>query len=177
MNKEITLAGGCFWCIEAVYLEMRGVIKVESGYMGGHIMNPTYEQVCEGSTGHAEVVKLQYDSTVITLNEILAVFFKVHDPTSLNRQGADVGTQYRSAIFVDDESDLIFCNQVIQTMNTSALYAKPVVTEVNRATEFYLAEDYHQNYLANHPEQAYCRFVVQPKVDKFRKVFAQLRNP
>jgi methionine-S-sulfoxide reductase len=172
----ITLGGGCFWCLEAVYLEMNGVISVESGYMGGHIEHPTYEQVCHGSTGHAEVVRLQYDSEKVSLQDILAVFFKIHDPTSLNRQGADVGTQYRSVIFTYQEADFTACEKLINELNESDAFAKPIVTEVQRAGIFYPAEDYHQNYFANHPEQAYCRFVVQPKVEKFRKVFSKYQH-
>lgn len=171
--QEITLGGGCFWCLEAVYLEMNGVISVQNGYMGGHVENPTYEQVCTGNTGHAEVVHLRYDSELVSLQDILAVFFKVHDPTSLNRQGADVGTQYRSAIFTHQDDDGQICLNLIKELNESGAYTKPIVTEVQAAGIFYPAEAYHQNYFANHPEQAYCRFVVQPKVDKFRKVFSK----
>lgn len=172
----ITLGGGCFWCLEAVYLEMKGVLTVQSGYMGGHLEHPTYEQVCTGDTGHAEVVQLTYDQKLVSLHDILAVFFKVHDPTSLNRQGADVGTQYRSAIYTHQEADLEVCISLIKELNNSGAFNKPIVTEVKPAVIFYPAEDYHRNYFANHPEQAYCRFVVQPKVEKFRKVFSQFQQ-
>lgn len=174
--QEITLGGGCFWCLEAVYLEMKGILSVQSGYMGGQTPNPTYEEVCSGETGHAEVVSLKYDPNLVKLHEILAVFFKLHDPTSLNRQGADVGTQYRSVIFTNHPADAELSHQIIVALNESQVYSKPIVTEVLPASDFYPAEDYHQNYFANHPDQAYCRFVVQPKVEKFRKVFKDFQQ-
>jgi peptide-methionine (S)-S-oxide reductase len=170
MSQEITtLAGGCFWCLEAVYDELRGVTDVVSGYMGGSASNPTYRQVCTGQTGHAEAVQLTFDPAVITFRDILEVFFTIHDPTTLNRQGADVGTQYRSAIFYHTPEQKVTAEQVIADLSAAELWGSLIVTEVAPASAFYPAEDYHQNYFANNPTQGYCLAVVAPKVAKFRK--------
>lgn len=165
------LGGGCFWCLEAVYLEARGVTRVESGYMGGTTASPTYEQVCAGTTGHAEVVRLEFDPSVISYRDILEIFFTIHDPTTLNRQGNDVGTQYRSVIFTTSPEQEATARKVMAEM--AAVWDAPIVTEVLPAETWYKAEDYHQNYFAQHPLQGYCAFVVAPKVAKFRKTFAE----
>ena len=170
--KEVaTLAGGCFWCLEAVYVELKGVEKVVSGYSGGKVPKPTYEQVSSGSTGHAEVVQITFDPQVITYKDLLEVFFTIHDPTSLNRQGADVGTQYRSAIFYNSPEQKSVAEKVIADINAAKIWKAPIVTEVTKLDAFYKAEDYHQNYYALNPNQAYCRMVIEPKVLKFRKQF------
>jgi peptide-methionine (S)-S-oxide reductase len=172
--KEIaTLAGGCFWCLEAVFDEMKGVESVESGYMGGKTPNPTYEQVCSGETGHAEVVRLAFDPTVVSLREILEVFFVIHDPTTRNRQGNDVGTQYRSAVFYYSAEQKTAAEQVIADLNSAKIYDDPIVTEVTAASQFYVAENYHQEYFRRNPAQPYCAYVVRPKVAKFRKNFLE----
>ncbi|QYF95700.1 peptide-methionine (S)-S-oxide reductase MsrA [Massilia sp. PAMC28688] len=163
------LGGGCFWCLEAVYLEARGVLHVESGYMGGHDPAPTYEAVCGGGTGHAEVVRIAFDPAVISYRDILEVFFTIHDPTTLNRQGNDVGTQYRSVIFYQSPEQEATARQVIAEM--ANVWDGPIVTEVQPVTTWYKAEDYHQNYFQQNPLQGYCAFVVAPKVAKFRKTF------
>ncbi|MBL8163026.1 MAG: peptide-methionine (S)-S-oxide reductase MsrA [Anaerolineae bacterium] len=169
-TREVaTLAGGCFWCLEAVYDQLRGVISVESGYEGGHVQNPNYKQVCTGMTGHAEVVKVTFNPQEISFRDLLDVFFTVHDPTTLNRQGADVGTQYRSAIFYHSPEQKAVAEQVIAELTASKLWRDPIVTEVAPTTTFYEAEGYHQEYFANNPDQGYCRMVVAPKVAKFRK--------
>lgn len=171
MATEIaTLGGGCFWCLEAVYQELKGVARVESGYAGGHVPNPTYEQVCDGTTGHAEVVRLEFDPDVISYREILEIFFTIHDPTTPNRQGNDVGTQYRSVIFYHSPEQQEIARQVIACM--ASVWDAPIVTELSPVPTYYKAEDYHQNYFREHPLQGYCAFVVAPKVAKFRKVFA-----
>ncbi len=175
MTNEIpgaiaTLGGGCFWCLEAVYQQMRGVDKVESGYSGGQITNPSYEQVCEGTTGHAEVVRIHFDPSLTSYRDILEVFFTIHDPTTLNRQGNDVGTQYRSVIYTHDDAQLAMAKQVMAEM--AHVWDAPIVTELEPAPVFYKAEDYHQDYFLNHPLQSYCAFVVAPKVQKFRQTFA-----
>ena len=170
MNTDIaTLGGGCFWCLEAVYQELRGVLQVESGYSGGHVPNPTYEHVCEGTTGHAEVVRVHFDPAIVSYRELLEVFFTIHDPTTLNRQGNDVGTQYRSVIYTHSDEQMAIARQVIAEM--AHVWDAPIVTELAEAPVFYRAEEYHQNYFINHPMQSYCAFVVAPKVAKFRKVF------
>lgn len=171
MSEKATLAGGCFWCLEAVFEELRGIEKVESGYSGGHVPNPTYEQVCTGTTGHAEVVQLTYDPGVISYREILEVFFTVHDPTTLNRQGPDVGTQYRSAIFYHDEEQRRTAEEVISELEEKGVWEDPIVTEVVPFEAFYPAEEYHREYFRNHPDQPYCRVVIAPKVAKFRKQY------
>lgn len=165
------LAGGCFWCIEAVFDELRGVVSVESGYSGGHTENPSYRAVCNGMTGHAEAVRITFDPNVISYTDILRVFFAIHDPTTLNRQGADVGTQYRSAIFYHNEAQHADAEAVIRELTESHLWPNPIVTEVTPFGKFYVAEDYHQEYFANNPNQPYCRVVIEPKVAKFRKHF------
>ena len=170
-DQTATLGGGCFWCTEAVFQQIRGVIKVESGYCGGQVHNPTYEQICTGQTGHAEVVRLRFDPTLITYAEILEIFFTIHDPTTLNRQGADRGTQYRSVIYYHDQTQQQIAQATMQKM--AAIWDDLIVTELSMAPQFYMAEDYHQNYFRQHPEQGYCSFVVAPKVAKARKVFAE----
>jgi len=170
-SEQITLGGGCFWCLEAVYELVDGVLAVESGYCNGELRNPTYEQVCSGNTGHAEVVKLSYDPQRITLRELLEIFFTIHDPTTLNRQGNDVGTQYRSGIYVETPEQAQQAREVVAQAN--AALGGRVVTEIEPLRNYSRAEDYHQHYFANHPGQGYCAFVVAPKVEKFRKTFAQ----
>lgn len=170
MTKEVAvLGGGCFWCLEAVYQEIKGVEHVESGYTGGHVENPSYEQVCEGATGHAEVVALTFDNEKISYRELLEIFFTIHDPTTLNRQGNDVGTQYRSAIYYQSPQQKAAAAQVIAEM--ANVWDAPIVTELSAAETYYKAEDYHQNYFRQHPLQGYCAFVVAPKVAKLRKMF------
>jgi len=172
MAEIATLAGGCFWCLEAVYDQTKGVSSVESGYMGGQNADPTYEQVCSGRTGHAEVVQITFDPTVISFRELLEMFFVIHDPTTLNRQGNDVGTQYRSAIFPHSPGQKQAAEAVIAALTKEKVYDNPIVTEVVPATTFYVAEAYHQEYFARNPSQGYCTHVVGPKVAKFRKQFA-----
>lgn len=170
--KEVaTLAGGCFWCLEAVFDDLKGVESVESGYMDGRTPTPTYEQVCSGETGHAEVVRVTYDPKVVSFKEILEVFFVIHDPTTLNRQGNDVGTQYRSAIFCESPEQKSVAEEVIANLNAAKIYDNPIVTEIAPASRFYVAEDYHQEYFRRNPAQPYCAYVVRPKVAKFRKRF------
>jgi peptide-methionine (S)-S-oxide reductase len=166
-----TLGGGCFWCVEAVFEGLKGVERVESGYSGGPTPNPTYRQVCSGSTGHAEVVRVSFDPRVISFREILEVFFTAHDPTTLNRQGGDVGTQYRSVIFYNDDQQKEIAEKVIDELNAADIWDAPIVTEVVAAQPFYKAEDYHQEYFRNNPGEGYCRVVIAPKVAKFRKRF------
>jgi peptide-methionine (S)-S-oxide reductase len=168
-----TLGGGCFWCIEAIYLEMKGIISVVSGYSGGKIKNPSYREVTSGMTGHAEVVQITFDPGVITYRDILTIFFHVHDPTTLNRQGADVGTQYRSVIFYHDETQKAIAEDVMKEIDGSELWTGRIVTELSPLSAFYVAEDYHQDYFANNPNAPYCTFVVSPKVEKFRKNFKE----
>ncbi|MDQ3818580.1 MAG: peptide-methionine (S)-S-oxide reductase MsrA, partial [Acidobacteriota bacterium] len=171
-RREVaTLAGGCFWCLEAVFDDLRGVESVESGYSGGHVPNPTYQQVCTGKTGHAEVVQITFDPQVVSFREILEVFFAIHDPTTLNRQGADTGTQYRSAIFYHSPEQKDVAEKLIAELNAENIWGAPLVTEVVPFEEFYAAEDYHQEYFVNNPSQPYCRAVVAPKVAKFRQKF------
>ncbi len=172
MAEVATLAGGCFWCLEAVYDQTQGVLSVESGYMGGKNPDPTYEQVCSGRTGHAEVVQVTFDPAVTPFRELLEIFFVIHDPTTLNRQGNDVGTQYRSAIFYHSQEQKKTAEEVIAAFTTDKVYDAPIVTEVVPAQDFYVAEDYHQEYFARNPLQGYCTYVVGPKVAKFRKQFA-----
>lgn len=173
-NLEVTtLGGGCFWCLEAVFDDVRGVEDVVSGYAGGFVVNPTYRQVCDGKTGHAEVVRVTFDPRVIAFREILEIFFAIHDPTTLNRQGADVGPQYRSAIFYHSPEQKATAQAVIAELNAAKVFDKPIVTEVTAATKFYPAEDYHQEYFRKNPYQPYCQVVVSPKVAKLRKNFAK----
>lgn len=173
-NRELaTLGGGCFWCLEAVYLQMRGVHSVASGYMGGQTAEPTYEAVCAGRTGHAEVVRLAYDPQVVSFRELLEVFFVIHDPTTLNQQGADVGTQYRSAVFYHSAAQRSDAQAMIAELTQNKVFADPIVTEITPATTFYPAESYHQNYFAQNPGQPYCQYVVAPKIAKFRHKFLE----
>lgn len=172
-TQEIaTLGGGCFWCLEAVYDEMEGVLSVESGYMGGAIPDPSYAAVCSGTTGHVEVVQVTFDSEITGYREILEVFFAIHDPTSLDRQGNDSGTQYRSVIFYRSDAQKAEAERMIGELNAEGVRRDPIVTEVRPATTFYVAEDYHQEYFAHNPRQPYCSYVVAPKVKKFREHFA-----
>ena len=166
----ITLGGGCFWCTEAVFVRVEGVVDVESGYCNGHVQNPTYEQVCDGNTGHVEVVQLRYDPKVTSLRELLEIFFVIHDPTTLNRQGNDVGTQYRSGIYLSVADDREVAQSVIEQVN-KAMHGK-VVTEIEMLDNYSAAEDYHQDYFENHPNQGYCAFVVAPKATKFLQTFS-----
>ncbi|RME66378.1 MAG: peptide-methionine (S)-S-oxide reductase [Caldilineae bacterium] len=173
-NQQIaTLGGGCFWCLEAVYEQLRGVLQVESGYAGGRIRNPTYREVCSGYTGHAEVVQITFDPDQITYRELLEVFFTIHDPTTLNRQGADVGTQYRSIILYHTPEQQSIAEQVIREFTAAEIWPDPIVTEVVPFTAFYRAEDYHQEYFRHNPEQPYCQVVIWPKVAKFRAKFME----
>jgi len=172
MATEIaSVGGGCFWCLEAVYQELKGIVQVESGYTGGQVPNPTYAQVCEGKTGHAEVVRLTYDPAVISYREILEVFFTIHDPTTLNRQGNDIGTQYRSVIYYHSPEQEEIAKQVIAEM--ANVWDAPIVTELSPAGTYYKAETYHQNYYRDNPLQGYCAFVVAPKLSKFRQTFSE----
>jgi peptide-methionine (S)-S-oxide reductase len=172
MKQEIaTLAGGCFWCLEAVYDGMKGVLSVESGYMGGKNPQPTYEQVCSGQSGHAEVVQVTFDADAVSYRELLQVFFVIHDPTTLNRQGNDAGTQYRSAIFYHSPEQKAAAEAVIAELGKAGLWKDSIVTEITPASAFWMAESYHQEYFARNPAQPYCQFVVAPKVQKFRKHF------
>jgi len=177
MNTNIqtaTLAGGCFWCLEAVFDEVKGVHGVESGYAGGTIPNPSYREVCGGDTGHAEVVQVHFDPNIVSYRDLLNVFFAIHDPTTLNRQGADMGTQYRSAIFYLDDEQKKIAEELIKDLNAQKIWDRPIVTEVTKLDRFYMAEDYHQEYFARNPYQPYCQAVVAPKVSKFRKHFLEL---
>lgn len=169
---KATLGAGCFWCVEAVFQNLKGVESVVSGYMGGKIKNPTYKEVCSGLTGHAEVAEITYDAEQLTFKELLEVFWKTHDPTTLNRQGNDVGTQYRSAIFYHDEEQKELAEHYKKELDASGYYKDPIVTEISPASVFYVAEDYHQNYFNDNGSQPYCNFVVRPKVEKFKQVFA-----
>ncbi|NDC40246.1 MAG: peptide-methionine (S)-S-oxide reductase [Chitinophagia bacterium] len=173
-NKHLdtaTFGAGCFWCTEAQFQQLTGVIKVESGYSGGEVANPTYRQVCTGTTGHAEVCNIYYDPTVVSYDELLAAFWMTHDPTQLNRQGNDVGTQYRSAIFYHNDEQRRKAEDYKQKLTAEKVFDRPVVTQIAPFTVFYKAEDYHQNYFNENGDQPYCAFVVRPKVEKFRKVF------
>ncbi len=173
MQEVATLAGGCFWCLEAVFLELAGVERVVSGYAGGHVPNPSYQLVCMGVTGHAEVVQVTFDPEVISFRELLEVFFTVHDPTTLNRQGPDIGTQYRSAIYYHSQKQRAAAEKVIAEFNQRGVWDAPIVTEVQPLDVFYPAEDYHQDYYRRNPGQPYCQAIVAPKVAKARKVFLQ----
>lgn len=171
-TETITLGAGCFWCVEAVFQNLNGIESVVSGYSGGHIKNPAYREVCNGVTGHAEVVQLTYDPAVVSLAEILQVFWQTHDPTTLNRQGNDIGTQYRSAVFYHNEQQKQIAEQYKEALNKNHAFPNPIVTEITAFTNFYTAEDHHQNYFNQNPEQGYCQYVVRPKVEKFKKLFA-----
>jgi peptide-methionine (S)-S-oxide reductase len=171
--ETATLAGGCFWCLEAVFLRLRGVHRVESGYAGGHVENPSYRAVCAGTTGHAEVVQVDFDPKELTYRELLEIFFAIHDPTTLNRQGADVGTQYRSAIYYHDRAQQTTAEDIIREFNAEKIWDAPIVTEVTPLDKFYPAEDYHREYYDRNPEQGYCQVVISPKVSKLRQKFAE----
>lgn len=173
-SQRATFASGCFWCTEAIFKDLKGVSKVTSGYSGGQVRNPTYDQVCSGTTGHAEALQVEFDPGVISFKQLCEVFFATHDPTTLNRQGNDVGPQYRSAIFYHDDEQKKVAGQVMQAVDADQVYDRPIVTEVKPFKEFYPAESYHQDYYANNPEQGYCQMVISPKVSKFRQKFAPL---
>ena len=178
MKREVvTLGGGCFWCLEAVYRDLEGVLSVESGYMGGHLADPSYRDVCTGRTGHAEVTQVAFDADVLSYRELLEVFFSIHDPTTTDRQGNDVGPQYRSAIFHHNDIQRSEAEEFIRELERAGRFAAPIVTQVEPAGEFYKAEDYHQEYFLNNPNQPYCQLVVAPKVRKFREKFgAKLKS-
>ena len=169
--EKATFGSGCFWCTEAIFERLNGVVKVESGYSGGKVEDPTYEEVCSGTTGHAEVTQITYDPTKISYDELLEVFWKTHDPTTLNRQGNDVGTQYRSVIFYHNEEQKTLAEKYKIELNKSGAWENPIVTEISPFTKFYSAEGYHQDYYANNPNQGYCVFVIAPKLERFKKVF------
>jgi peptide methionine sulfoxide reductase msrA/msrB len=173
--SEITLGGGCFWCVEAAYLNLKGVLKVESGYSGGFVKNPAYREVCNGATGHAEVIKITYNSEELSLEKILEVFFIVHDPTTLNRQGADIGTQYRSVIYFHDAAQEKIANVIIKQLGDQKVFSNPIVTEVKAFDTFYKAEDYHQNYFNLHKSEPYCQLVIMPKLEKLKKAIKDLQ--
>jgi peptide-methionine (S)-S-oxide reductase len=175
-TESAILAGGCFWCLEAVYEEVRGVGAVVSGYIGGNTPNPSYDAICTGRTGHAEAVRLSFDPSVVSYRELLEVFFTIHDPTQLNRQGNDTGTQYRSAIFWLDEAQRETASAMLAELAANKVFPAPIVTELSVAPHFYPAEDYHQHYFVQHPNQSYCSYVVAPKLDKFRKTLTRLRK-
>lgn len=172
--ETITLAGGCFWCLEAVFDEVKGIVSVDSGYSNGHVANPTYKDVCTGMTGHAEVIKVVYDPAVISTQDILNVFFAIHDPTTLNRQGADVGTQYRSGIYYHTPEQKEIAENLIKDLTSQKIFDNPIVTEVQPIKDFYVAENYHQEYYVNNKFQPYCMAVISPKVNKFRKHYLEL---
>ena len=172
--ETITLAGGCFWCLEAVYDEVKGILSVDSGYSNGHVANPTYRDVCNGNTGHAEVIQIKFDPTIISLRDILNVFFAIHDPTTMNRQGGDVGTQYRSGIYYHTAEQKEIAEGLIKELNEQKIWNAPIVTEVEALKDFYIAEDYHQEYYVNNKFQPYCMAVISPKVSKFRKHYLEL---
>lgn len=172
----LTLGAGCFWCVEAVYQQVKGVVSVTSGYSGGSVKNPSYKEVCMGTTGHAEVCQIVYNTKEVATKDILQAFFLSHDPTTLNRQGNDIGTQYRSAIFYHNAEQKTIAEEVIKELNESKAYSKPVVTEVTPVLNFYKAEDYHQNYYNLNGDQPYCQFVISPKLDKFKKAFDKIKK-
>ncbi len=178
-QREVaTLAGGCFWCLEAAFQQLKGVEKVESGYAGGHVANPSYEQVCTGTTGHAEVLQITFDPAIISFDDLLHVFFTIHDPTTLNRQGGDVGTQYRSAIFYNSPEQKAVAERVIAELQAEGVWDDPIVTEVKPLEIFYPAEEYHRDYYRRNPNQGYCRAVIAPKVAKVRKLYLEkLKQP
>ena len=175
--QTIILGGGCFWCLDAVFRRVQGVTEVQSGYANGHVADPTYEQVCSGTTGHAEVVRVSFDPAQIGVREILEIFFGTHDPTTLNRQGNDVGTQYRSGIYWTDPAHREAAEDMLRQMEREQWFGAPIVTELQPLVGYWPAEDYHQDYFAKHPQQGYCAFVVGPKVDKLRKTFARHLKP
>ncbi len=169
--QVITLGAGCFWCVEAVFQSLKGVTKVESGYSGGAVPNPSYEQICTKTTGHAEVCNVYYDTTILKLPELLEVYWLTHDPTTLNRQGADAGPQYRSVIYYNTEEQKQVCTSIMQNLDKSGAWPNPIITAIEPFTNFYVAEEYHQNYYKNNPNQGYCTYVIRPKMEKFYKVF------
>ena len=175
--ETATFGAGCFWCVEAVFQRLKGVASVQSGYMGGTVKNPTYREVCNGNTGHAEVIQIQYDPAVISFAELLEVFWKTHDPTTLNRQGADEGTQYRSAVFFHTEAQRETAETYKQKLNDAKAFDNPVVTEITAASDFYVAEDYHQNYYQLNSGNPYCRLVIPPKLEKLKQVFGDKLKP
>ncbi|MEJ7778940.1 MAG: peptide-methionine (S)-S-oxide reductase MsrA [Daejeonella sp.] len=176
--EQATFGGGCFWCTEAVFQNLNGVSKVISGYMGGQKENPTYTEICTGDTGHAEIIQIEYNEKEISFEDLLLVFFKTHDPTTLNRQGNDAGTQYRSVVFYESAEQKTAADDMIDRLEKEMVFDRPIVTEIAPISEFYAAEDYHQNYFNNNPNQSYCAFVIQPKLAKFTKEFgAKLRVP
>jgi peptide-methionine (S)-S-oxide reductase len=170
-TEVATLAGGCFWCTEAVFSQLRGVEKVESGYSGGELENPTYEQVSVGTTGHAETVQITFDPDVISCKEILEIFFSTHDPTTLNRQGSDIGTQYRSVIFYHNKQQKTIAEQVIKELEREKVFDRPIVTQIEPLRAFYKTEDYHRDFFKRHPEQAYCKLIIAPKIEKLQKLY------
>lgn len=169
--QKATFGSGCFWCTEAIFENLKGVHSVESGYAGGHVLNPTYEEVCTGTTGHAEVTQITYDPSVISYDELLEVFWKIHDPTTLNRQGNDIGPQYRSVIFYHNDEQKQLAEEYKEELDKSGAWDNPIVTEISPLTNYFHAENYHQEYYANNPNQGYCAFVIAPKLEKFKKVF------
>jgi len=173
-NQEAILAGGCFWCIEAAFNSVKGINSAVSGYMGGETSAPTYQDICTGRTGHAEVVKLNFDASIISYRQILEIFFALHDPTQLNKQGNDVGSQYRSALFYIDEEQQEIANTIITEINDEQVWPEPIVTQVVKESEFYSGEEYHQDYFVNNPENQYCQAVVSPKLAKFKQTFVSL---
>jgi peptide-methionine (S)-S-oxide reductase len=175
--QKITFGSGCFWCTEAIFQTVKGVKRVTSGYMGGHVSHPTYKQICGGDTGHAEVTELEYDADEVSFDELLLIFFRTHNPTTLNRQGNDVGTQYRSAIFYHTDEQRQQAEAMIKKLSGEKVFDDPIVTEITPASEFYKAEDYHQNYFSDNPRQPYCTFVIQPKLNKFAKEFTEKIRP
>jgi len=172
--ENAVFGGGCFWCTEAVFTELKGVTQVESGYSGGKTINPTYQEVCTGETGHAEVIRINFNPDEVSFEKLLEVFFLTHDPTTLNRQGADVGTQYRSVVFYTNEKQKELTNNAIKKLNQNKVYKSPIITEVSALINYYPAENYHQNYYQRNGNQSYCRFVIQPKMEKFKEVFEEL---
>ena len=169
--EKVTLAGGCFWCLEAMFKELKGVKSVLSGYAGGKIDDPTYQQISTGTTGYAEVIQIDFNPEIISFKEIIEIFFFIHDPTTLNRQGNDIGTQYRSAVFYHDSEQKQITEDLIKNLEKNTVYTDPIVTEINQYEKFYLAETYHQEYYKNNPDQQYCKIVISPKVSKFRKKY------
>ena len=177
IQESAIFAGGCFWCTEAVFLELEGVLKVMPGYIGGQTSNPTYNEICKGTTGHAEAIKITFDSQIISFGELLEVFFATHDPTTLNRQGNDIGTQYRSEVFYTNENQKALAHKYIELLNNKFTFGKPIVTMVSEASHFYNAEDYHHNYYNQNKSQGYCSYVITPKIDKLKNKFqSKLKN-
>ncbi|MEY1638091.1 peptide-methionine (S)-S-oxide reductase MsrA [Tenuifilum osseticum] len=171
-TETVTLGAGCFWCVEAIFSRVNGVVKVESGYSGGHVVNPTYQEVCTGNTGHAEVVQVTFNPDIIPFAKILEIYFKTHDPTTLNRQGADIGTQYRSVIFYHNEDQKATAIEIKNQLDAAGIWSSPIVTAIEPFKNFYKAENYHQNYYEGNKNQPYCRMVITPKLEKFEKVFS-----